>query len=297
VESGKAIKWFGRVEAVQPGPPPTLTVRWLGATNTSALPPAQAAALRNTWTWRGGAHIIELATVLQVSRRLFSEHRTEALGLVRDVFCTCASCAALTVDEAAVPSSLLRWERDVASELCSRDLSTAPFVYTMQRLFKLTDSTDVVIEERLPGRCCCKGRAYAVHCARGSCASQAINRGGVARKLVVRQCGDRRGIGIFAGENIPKHALVCEYVGEVIRRDEARRREKRYSELGLYYLHDVMGSKAAGGEDCFTIDPTQYGNVARCTNHSCVPNLSTHELPVARKAQPDLPRVPRVGAC
>jgi hypothetical protein len=73
---------------------------------------------------------------------------------------------------------LLRWEKDVASELESGDLATAPFVYTLDRLFKLTDSTDVVIEERQVGRCCCKGRAYALHCALGNCASQAINRGG-----------------------------------------------------------------------------------------------------------------------
>ncbi len=119
-----------------------------------------------------------------------------------------------------------------------------------------------------------------------------------AQRAILRRNG--RGHGVFAAEEIQRAQFVCEYVGEVIRRDDAKRREKNYAGLGLFYLHDVHGAKELGGEDSFTIDPTRYGNLARCLNHCCSPNLTTCEIPVARAPRalsdaPGLPRVPRVG--
>ena len=35
--------------------------------------------------------------------------------------------------------------------------------------------------------------------------------------------------------------LVCEYIGEVITQVEATKRERSYSQLGLFYLHDIHG--------------------------------------------------------
>lgn len=94
--------------------------------------------------------------------------------------------------------------------------------------------------------------------------------------------------------------FVCEYVGEVIRREEARRREKEYEKLGLYYLHDVHGSDAQGGLDAYTIDPTKCGNVGRMFNHSCEPSVTTIEFAMqydreqAGDAATQFPKVPRV---
>lgn len=86
----------------------------------------------------------------------------------------------------------------------------------------------------------------------------------------------------------------------MIHRDEARKREKEYERMGLYYLHDVHGSDTQGGVESFTIDPTKCGNVGRMFNHSCEPNLTTIEFPmqydrdrVPGEALP-FPKVPRV---
>lgn len=97
---------------------------------------------------------------------------------------------------------------------------------------------------------------------------------------------------------------MCEYVGQVIRRDEAKKREKEYDRMGLFYLHDVHGSETQGGQEAFTIDPTKVGNVGRMFNHSCDPNLTTIEFPMAVPAgeggaggggaRLQFPRVPRV---
>jgi len=73
--------------------------------------------------------------------------------------------------------------------------------------------------------------------------------------------------------------LVCEYVGEIITRREATRRERSYSQLGLFYLHDIHGKGRSAKEDnMYTIDPTIYGNVARMLNHSCEPNVAGGSL-------------------
>lgn len=42
-----------------------------------------------------------------------------------------------------------------------------------------------------------------------------------------------------AKKKIPKGGLICEYVGEIITQKEAAKRERNYSQLGLFYLHDV----------------------------------------------------------
>lgn len=36
---------------------------------------------------------------------------------------------------------------------------------------------------------------------------------------------------------------MCEYVGEVITQVEATKRERSYSQLGLFYLHDIHGKR------------------------------------------------------
>ena len=123
---------------------------------------------------------------------MFSQHRAPSLGhaALKDVFCVCASCALACSADAVEPhGALMHWERDVTSELESRELSTAPFCYSLERLYKLDESSDFAFEERVAGRCCCAGRPFGVRCSLGDCASKSINRGGVARKLVVRQCG------------------------------------------------------------------------------------------------------------
>lgn len=74
-------------------------------------------------------------------------------------------------------------------------------------------------------------------------------------KLVVKKSA--AGLGLFAGEDIPRGVRIIEYVGERISADEANRR-------GGKYLFEVT--------DTVTIDGKDRTNTARYINHACIPN-------------------------
>ena len=100
---------------------------------------------------------------------------------------------------------------------------------------------------------------------------------------------------------IPRGQLIIEYVGEVITSTEATRRERSYSQLGLFYLHDIHAHEKREQES-YVLDPTLYGNAARMLNHSCEPNVTTLEVSMSREGTQKvggdpskLPRVARVG--
>lgn len=65
------------------------------------------------------------------------------------------------------------------------------------------------------------------------------------------------GLGLFAGEDIPKGQCIIEYTGERISDDEANRRGGRY----LFTVTDKLVIDGKGRE-----------NIARYVNHSCRPN-------------------------
>ena len=81
------------------------------------------------------------------------------------------------------------------------------------------------------------------HCPAGlKCRNQRMQRmmlqrhpGSDRRLLLVREAGPRKGLGLFAGEIIPRGSLVCVYVGEVINGKEARRRRKLYGKQVANY--------------------------------------------------------------
>ena len=45
----------------------------------------------------------------------------------------------------------------------------------------------------------------------------------------------------WAGVSPTRAQLVCEYIGELVTRELAQKREKTYAALGLFYLHDIHG--------------------------------------------------------
>ena len=65
------------------------------------------------------------------------------------------------------------------------------------------------------------------------------------------------GLGLFAGEDIPKNACIIEYVGRVIKGEEEYTSRSKY----LFEVHSRM-----------TIDGRDRSNTARYINHSCKPN-------------------------
>jgi UDP-N-acetylmuramate: L-alanyl-gamma-D-glutamyl-meso-diaminopimelate ligase len=92
---------------------------------------------------------------------------------------------------------------------------------------------------------------------------------------------------------IPRGQLIIEYVGEVITSTEATRRERSYSQLGLFYLHDIHAHKRE--HESYVLDPTMYGNAARMLNHSCEPNVTTLEVSMSREGTQKVGVSARVG--
>jgi hypothetical protein len=88
-----------------------------------------------------------------------------------------------------------------------------------------------------------------------------------------------RGFGLFAAEVIKPGQFVVEYVGEVITKDECRKRLDTYHEDTPVYMMDLDGEKV--------IDAASYGNMARFCNHSCDPNCNVTKWNVGAE--------PRVG--
>lgn len=73
--------------------------------------------------------------------------------------------------------------------------------------------------------------------------------------LVVKKSS--AGLGLFAGEDLPKSQCLIEYVGRVISRDEEYTSRSKY-------LFEITKTK--------TIDGQARSNKARYINHSCRPN-------------------------
>lgn len=80
------------------------------------------------------------------------------------------------------------------------------------------------------------------------------------------------GIGVFAGEQIKPGTRIIEYVGEVIGKKMADKRERFYKENNItsIYLFKIS--------DDLIIDATLKGNLARFLNHSCHPNAVSRIL-------------------
>jgi len=75
--------------------------------------------------------------------------------------------------------------------------------------------------------------------------------------LNVRRAVKGMGLGLYAGEYIPKDTCIIEYVGRVLTREEELRSKSRY-------LFTISSRK--------TIDGATRSNTARYINHSCDPN-------------------------
>lgn len=92
------------------------------------------------------------------------------------------------------------------------------------------------------------------------CGNQRLQRMQYARTAVYP--AGRKGYGLFALTSIQRGALVTEYIGEVITREECMRRKKS-AKGHLYFL--------ALDRELY-IDAAHKGNESRFINHSCDPN-------------------------
>lgn len=72
------------------------------------------------------------------------------------------------------------------------------------------------------------------------------------------------GWGVFAVSDIPKNEIIGEYVGELIKQEEAERRGRVYDEINYSFLFNTTKD--------YALDSTRLGNKLRYCNHSIRPN-------------------------
>ncbi|KAI5093678.1 histone-lysine N-methyltransferase SETMAR, partial [Silurus meridionalis] len=104
-----------------------------------------------------------------------------------------------------------------------------------------------------------------------SCQSRVVQSGLQTRLCVFRT--ENRGWGVVTLEAIRRGRFVCEYAGEVIGFEEARRRQLSQTPEDKNYIIAVQEHGGSQGLGVTFVDPAFMGNVGRFLNHSCHPNL------------------------
>ncbi|GAA6086166.1 histone-lysine N-methyltransferase SETMAR [Tachysurus ichikawai] len=105
-----------------------------------------------------------------------------------------------------------------------------------------------------------------------SCQSRVVQNGLQTRVCVFRT--ENRGWGVVTLEAITRGSFVCEYAGEVIGFEEARRRQLSQTPEYKNYIIAVQEHGGSLRTGVTFVDPDTVGNVGRFLNHSCQPNLT-----------------------
>ena len=109
---------------------------------------------------------------------------------------------------------------------------------------------------------------YECTCCHADCQNQRLQKRQYPR-LECCKTSDGRGWGLWVLEDVPKGALIQEYIGEVISSSEFRDRANRYltdTDTPVYFFQ--LDSQTV-------IDSGAMGSMARFINHSCDPNCNT----------------------
>ncbi|OVA00895.1 SET domain [Macleaya cordata] len=105
------------------------------------------------------------------------------------------------------------------------------------------------------------------------CGNRLTQRGVSIRLKIFKD--ERKGWGLYAAQFLPRGEFICEYAGELLTTQEARKRQKKYDELALNSRFSaallVVREHLPSGKACLriNIDATRVGNIARFINHSC----------------------------
>ncbi|XP_029908481.1 histone-lysine N-methyltransferase SETMAR [Myripristis murdjan] len=109
-------------------------------------------------------------------------------------------------------------------------------------------------------------------CSCGDACSNRVVQRGLRLRLEVYGTKEK-GWGVRTLEPIPCGTFVCEYAGEVIGFDEAKRRQLAQGPEENNYIIAVREHAGQGPITETFVDPAIVGNVGRFLNHSCLPNL------------------------
>ncbi|KAI4330330.1 hypothetical protein MLD38_028628 [Melastoma candidum] len=155
------------------------------------------------------------------------------------------------------------------------------------------DATDIdgkPIHGRFPydeyGRLILEGGYLIYECNRMcGCSKSCPNRvlqNGVRVKLEVFRT-EKKGWAVRAAQAISRGMFICEFVGEVLGEAEAAERRKSDGAKGYSYIYDISCGvnevcRLTEENDYHVIDAAKYGNVSRFINHSCSPNLVSHQV-------------------
>merc|ERR1712156_557828 len=101
-----------------------------------------------------------------------------------------------------------------------------------------------------------------------NCDNRVVQNGPIS-DLVVHDFGSK-GLGLICQKAITKGTFVCEYAGELISVQRAKKRSKTDKMNYILYVVENFHKE----KRIFAIDPTSIGNIGRYINHSCDPNLS-----------------------
>ncbi|KAI4486112.1 hypothetical protein M0804_006601 [Polistes exclamans] len=105
-----------------------------------------------------------------------------------------------------------------------------------------------------------------------NCGNRLVQRGPLNSLQVINI--DKKGLGLITTKFIKKGQFICEYAGEIIGIDEARRRiEANKNDNSMNYVLVVF--EHIGEQVIVTcVDPKYFGNIGRYSNHSCQPNAN-----------------------
>lgn len=103
---------------------------------------------------------------------------------------------------------------------------------------------------------------------KGHCSSIAITLKPLPHRLTIGPAAGKD-LAVFATENIPKGAYVCQYAGEYVSAAEARQRLLEYDRRGEGHALLVVREVLPSGTSALRtqIDATKRSNVARFINH------------------------------
>lgn len=104
-----------------------------------------------------------------------------------------------------------------------------------------------------------------------ACSNRVVQRG-LSLRLEVFST-ESKGRGVRTLKMIPPGTFVCEYAGELIGFEEARRRQLAQKSMDHNYIIAVREHAGSGSTTETFVDPAAVGNVGRFINHSCQPNL------------------------